>query len=148
MKYQVGCIVYCKFQDGVKYLLLKRTQEKGGFWQYPCGKVEKTDVSLKDAIMRELYEEVNITEDDVNAYFDSFFKFTIDKHYLTNADIEPIEESVFAIEIDMKTNLSLDNNLDFEHTEFSWFSYDEVLLKLKWNENKLAFQKFNSLLIR
>ncbi|RJX74397.1 8-oxo-dGTP diphosphatase MutT [Vibrio sinensis] len=49
-------------QDKSQIFITKRPDDKhkGGFWEFPGGKVE-VDESIEDAMARELYEEIGIT---------------------------------------------------------------------------------------
>lgn len=47
-----------------KFLLIERAKKEGQLlWAFPGGKVEPTDKTLEDAIIREVFEETNIVCD-------------------------------------------------------------------------------------
>ena len=61
---QVDVIVFHKFEDGYKYLMMKRTDERGGFWQPVTGGVEDGE-SIEQAAIREVYEETGYSRDEI-----------------------------------------------------------------------------------
>lgn len=146
-KVQVECIVYKKVGNNLEFLLLKRISKEGGFWQPPCGRLEKNDKSNLDAAYRELFEETGISRDQIINVIENVYYFVMDKHYLTQEPIDPIEEFVFAFEVPNKINVCIDKNIYVEHDEFRWVSFDDAIKLLKWNNNKEAYRKLNSILI-
>ncbi len=58
-------IIFKKENDIIKYLLLKRTEKDGGFWQPMTGTLNDGE-SLKECLMRELEEETGIEKKYTN----------------------------------------------------------------------------------
>ena len=143
---QLECIVFKRVNGSIEYLLMKRIQNKGGFWQPPCGGLEEGDKSNLDAAFRELKEEANINKEDVIKVLENVHEFTIDKHYLTKEPISPIHEFVFGFEVKKDFNISIENNIYPEHEEVKWVQFDKAISLLKWQNNKDAFVKINDLL--
>jgi 8-oxo-dGTP pyrophosphatase MutT (NUDIX family) len=143
---QLECIVYRKNGDKYEYLLLKRIPKKGGFWQPPCGKMEKNDETILDGCYREIEEESSITKDDIIKVLDNVHYFEINKHYLTGEPIPTVKEHVLGFEVTMDTNVSIEHNIYPEHDEYKWVSFEEAMVLLKWQNNKDAFVKLNELL--
>ncbi|MFP4401555.1 MAG: NUDIX hydrolase [Candidatus Woesearchaeota archaeon] len=141
---QLECIVYRRNNNKIEYLILKRTPEKGGFWQPVCGGLEKDDSSLLDGAFRELKEEANISKDDVMNIIKNVHYFEMTKHYLTGEPIPKVKEYVFGFEIYHEFEVSIDNNIYVEHTEFRWVDLNEALSLLKWENNKNAFKKLEN----
>jgi len=145
-KIQLECIVFRKKGSKYEFLLLKRIAEKGGFWQPPCGGMDGTDKSLLDAAYRELSEEANISKKDVLKIFDKVHYFEINKHYLTGEPIPPIKEHVMGFEVKPDFTPTITKNVYVEHDKMRWVGFEDALQLLKWENNKEAFRKLNSLL--
>ena len=54
-------IIFKRENNVIKYLLLKRTKEDGGFWQPMTGTLNNGE-SLESCLLRELEEETGIKE--------------------------------------------------------------------------------------
>ena len=143
-KFQVEALIFRKLNDSYEFLLLKRIAKKGGFWQPPCGRVE--DESIMDAAYREIFEETGIKKDQITDVIEKVHYFVMDKHYLTEEPIEPVEEFVFAFEVPRDIKVNIENNIYVEHEEFKWVSFDEAIKLLKWDNNKDAVKKLNEIL--
>jgi dATP pyrophosphohydrolase len=144
---QLECIIFRRTDNSFEFLILKRIPEKGGFWQPPCGGLEDGDQSKLDAAYREIYEETGILKTQIIQVFENVHHFIMDKHYLTQEPINPIEEFVYGFEVPKNIQIIIDNNIYTEHDEFRWVSIDEALKLLKWGDNKEAFKKLYSILI-
>ncbi|MHA1407860.1 MAG: NUDIX hydrolase [Candidatus Heimdallarchaeaceae archaeon] len=146
MQYRIpkSILVYPVRLDGDiwKVLLLKRTQDRGGFWQGVTGHLEGKERPI-DAAKRELLEETS---------FIPKFMFSVDYSYAipvseNEKDIFPpgttnIQEDVFVARIDQPDDPTIDPN---EHEAWKWFSFEEAEKMLIWEENKIALriaQKF------
>ena len=121
---QVEVIIFKKTKKAdIKYLMLKRNQQKGGFWQPITGNV-KIGETFEQAAIRELKEETDISDiiRIINTgYSFDFFDDNREQH-----------EKVFAVEVadGVKVVLSA------EHTEFQWAKKNECLSKyLKYPGN-------------
>lgn len=132
---QVEIIIFKVVHDKILFLLLKRNQQKGGFWQPVTGGVEGEE-SLSQAVSRELQEETGITQ---------YLRIIKDVYYFefnTN-ECGILKEHVFGIEITPDINIEISP----EHTESRWCSLGEALELLKYDSNKIAFEKLYSFLI-
>ena len=143
---QIECIVFRKNKGLFEFLLLKRIPEKGGFWQPPCGGLEKSDISKLEAAYRELLEEANLKKENIIRVIEDVDIFEINKHYLTGEPIPTITEYVFGFEVNPDFAVSIHNNIYLEHETFEWVPFDKALSLLKWENNKVALQKLNQLL--
>ena len=120
-----------------EYLLLKRTEERGGFWQGVTGHPEGKE-SIEQAASRELLEETGF----IPAFIlktDYSYKIKVEEKF---KDIYPkgtkeIDEYVFVARIDQDDFPHID---EFEHTEWKWCSYEEAMNLLYWKENKKALE--------
>lgn len=143
---QLECIIFRRINNSFEFLLLKRIPKKGGFWQPPCGGLEQGDKSKLEAAYREIYEETRIKKNQIIQVLENVHHFVINKHYLTQEPIDPIEEFVFAFEVPNSTKINI-NNIDTEHNEYRWVSYNDAIGLLKWENNKNAFKKLYNILI-
>lgn len=122
---------YCKVKSQVFFLLLKRSSNKRykGQWRMVGGKVEENESANKTAI-RELKEETGLNPSN-------FWTLpTINQFYEPKLD-EIFSIPVFACEIN-----SLDEpiNLDDEHSDYKWFTNDEIKTLYLWPEQERIIQ--------
>lgn len=143
---QVLCFVFRKKNEDYEFLLLKRISEKGGFWQPPSGGMEISDGSFLETAVRELKEETSISKEKINQIIEKVYSFEINRHYLTGQQIDPIEEQVFGFEVSADIKISIDNNLEREHEDFIWVTFEDALKLLKWDNNKDALKKLINIL--
>lgn len=130
---QVEIIVFKIVNQVIFYLLLKRNQAKGGFWQAITGGVHEGE-DIASAVIRELAEETGIT-DYLKIYNEvHFFEFQSEGYGV-------LKEYVFGIEIAPETMITLSS----EHTDMKWCNLTEALKLLKYESNKTAFRKLNDL---
>ncbi|PIY93301.1 MAG: NUDIX pyrophosphatase [Candidatus Magasanikbacteria bacterium CG_4_10_14_0_8_um_filter_32_14] len=126
---QVEIIVYKIKNNQPLFLLLKRIESRGEFWQ-PITGGANDDETLEDAAKRELMEETQIK---------NYLNFINKVHYF-EFDIEihgRIKEYVFAVEVNEKTEVVLSD----EHEEKKWCNFEESLKLLKYENNKEGFRK-------
>ena len=116
-------IIYCRIKDGHKYLILKRSEIDGGYWQPVVGTV-KEEESIIQCMLREIGEEVGIKEVvEVSKQLYNFSWERDDQVYL---------EFVYAIEIDEKASITLSE----EHDEYLWLDFNDAVKKVKYDSNK------------
>ena len=132
MNIQVEVIVYVEIQGTIQYLLLKRNELKGGFWQPITGGVE-ADEYILDAVKRELTEETGIIEKNIDFIKDLNYVF----YFQENNKL--YEERVFAVKLSESPCIYLSD----EHVDFKWCTYNEAMMMLKWKDNKNALQLLN-----
>lgn len=133
-KIQVEIIVFKVIEGKILFLLLKRNEQKGCFWQPITGGVHDEETLVR-AVNRELQEETGITEylhiiNDVH-----YFEFETEEYGL-------LKEYDFGIQVSPDANIKLSP----EHTEMKWCSLEESLNLLKYENNKTGFKKLFSLL--
>jgi 8-oxo-dGTP pyrophosphatase MutT (NUDIX family) len=110
---QVGCAV---IYHNNKLLLLKKT--KGTFkdkYEFPGGKKENLDISIKYCVKRELLEEIGC-----ESYVENLIHFEkIPKeHFNTEQDI-----LLYFYKVKLKNyNITLSD----EHSDFKWVTFDEA----------------------
>ena len=143
---QVECIVFRNDHGKIQYLLLKRIPKKGGFWQPPCGGVEKEDESLIHAAYREMQEEAGIQKGDILRVIENVHQFTMYNDYLSGEESPPLTEYVFGFEVKPDTVVKIDQNKSIEHEDITWTGYEEAIKLLKWEDNKNAFRALHKIL--
>ncbi len=134
---QVQCIIYRKANDGYEYLILKRTPERGGWWQTVTGGVEDSDINLRSTCIREIAEEISVKKRAIINITDEIYLF----QYYNDGIM--YSEYVYGFEVDPETEININNNIYPEHTEFKWVSLNKALKYLEWKSNKIAFTKLS-----
>jgi dATP pyrophosphohydrolase len=116
-------IIYRKKDGNFEVLLLKRTPERGGFWNVVNGTLELNE-SIVECKKRELMEEVGI-QDGVH-WNDEIYRFSFPyKDYV-------IVVIVFSTEVSETQRVIIND----EHTEFRWVSFDEATDMLQFDDDK------------
>lgn len=105
------------------FLLMKRTSERGGFWQPLTGKVEPPE-NIRHAIEREVGEETGITE-YLELYDPGYAFYFKDKKHSNR-------EHIFGLRVSPDAVVKISD----EHDTLVWDNYEEAIKKLTWDENK------------
>ncbi len=112
-----------------EYLMLKRTEETGGFWQGVSGAPEGKEKIL-NAAKRELLEETGFTPEII---FKIEYEFTIKNpasvSTLYAPGVDSIPVYVFIARIDPSQEPRTD---PIEHTHWQWCDFKSALEKLYW----------------
>lgn len=130
---QIEGIVFQRQSGAIKYLALKRSAAKGGFWQPLTGGIH-TGEDTRAALIRELGEELGLIEDQYKIW---------DLHYsfeFTHSSGKTLSEQVYGIEL--KSNQAI--KLSDEHTDSRWLSFAAARQLFKWDTNKEALAKLNA----
>lgn len=117
-----------------RYLLLKRSPAKGGFWQSVSGRREARDASFSDAVDREVREETGF-EPQATIDLGWSTNFTLPKNRIWRLH-------AFAVEVASITA----PRLSVEHIEFRWLPYADAHVLLYWQDNKEALRRLVMLL--
>lgn len=131
-------VFVCNRSNGkTRYLLLRRTDERGGFWQPVTGGVEEGE-SWEEAAAREVREETGISGPLVDLNFKHTFAvhprfWPMNPHYTMKVNLE----AAFLIETTHE-RVTLDSR---EHQEYAWLEYDEAMSRLVWDGNKQALER-------
>ena len=130
--------------DKWEYLLLKRVEDRGGFWQGVTGAPEKKEKIL-EAAKRELLEETGFIAEII---FKVDYTYMIDvkdvKGSMYAPDIDEIPEYVFMARVHEDSIPVID---PIEHTEWKWCTFEEAIELLRWIENKKALEVVRSVLV-
>ena len=125
-----------------QYLLLRRIQPRGGFWQGITGAVELGE-ALDDAAVRELSEQAALTPIRL---------LPVGYHYRLPAkrdaaalslDSQHITEHAFLALLSAKVDPTLDPT---EHDAWDWFTYKDALMWLRWPEDIEALKRCERLI--
>ena len=108
-------------------LILKRTAERGGWYQPISGGIEKNETTL-EAIKREIFEETGI--ENIKNFYDLNYNFT----FTAPISKKKMMDICFAIEID---NL-IEIRLSQEHEKYIWCTEKQAKELLKWKYNLIA----------
>jgi len=112
-------VVACLVEYQEKFILLHRQNNKihGDKWGQPAGKVDDSDESNSDAMIRELREETGIEANKEDLiFYKTFFVSHPDRDFLYHYFVLILKE-------EPKIILS-----EKEHKGFSWVTTDEALL--------------------
>jgi dihydroneopterin triphosphate diphosphatase len=136
-KNQVEAIVFKRLATGQSlFLMLKRTPERGGFWQPVTGNVEEGE-AFESAALREVREELGITANI--QLLDTGYSYEF-----TDNNLDQFER-VFGVEV----SVDQDVKLSLEHTEYCWVSKNDALnVYLKYPGNKEGLRCLCDMLVR
>lgn len=126
---QINCIVFKKESNEYKFLLLKRREDRGGFWQAITGGVKQGEQDI-EAVIRELQEETGIINYKRLLNLNYFFSFNLPQ-------FGDLVENCYAVEISLETEIIM----SAEHTEYKWLGLNEIIDLLKYEANKEAFRR-------
>lgn len=133
---QINCIVFKKEDGEYKFLVLKRREDRGDFWQSVTGGVEEGENQIA-ALKRELKEETGIGEYQKIINLKYSFSFSL-------PHLGELVENVYAVEVSPETEIFLSP----EHIEYRWVFFEEALSLLKYEANKEGFRKIWKILGR
>jgi dATP pyrophosphohydrolase len=116
----------------LRFLLLKRIPEKGGFWQPISGGIEEEETPV-DTLRREITEETGIV--DFVRVIDLYYSFT--HRTFKNGVLMTMRDFSFAVEVKEEATVNLSN----EHLEYKWCDIEEAKQLLNWEPGLTALQK-------
>ena len=125
----IQSIVYRKKGQEWEILLLKRTAERGGFWNVVNGTLELQESAI-DCRTRELFEETGIR--DAISWSGEIHRFSFPYHDTVFVVV------VFAVKVPKNQGVVIND----EHTECKWVGFDEAMGLLKFDDDKTALQNF------
>ena len=127
---QINVVCFTKSQahgDDLQILVLKRNQQKGGFWQTITGGVHVGE-NLHNAAKREVMEEIGLSDNDARLFPTTLsYSFMGDDGYV-------LKEYVFGCEISDSSKIHISD----EHDSFEWIPPREALNRVAWEGNKKA----------
>ncbi|MCL4360839.1 NUDIX domain-containing protein [Candidatus Dependentiae bacterium] len=104
----------------IKYLVLNAVS---GYWDFPKGKVEENE-ELIDTAKRELFEEAGIEVDIIPGFQEQISYMFRDK------DKELVSKKVVYFLGKAKSDIV---KISYEHVDFKWLPYNEVLKQLTFH---------------
>ena len=137
-KKKIQVIIFKKRDSSIEYLSLKLNQKRGGLWQPITAKVEEKE-NLKEALIRELKEEVNV--ESYERIIENIYEFTYP------GKSENFIETVFAVQIKEKTLIDINKNPCDEHVDYLWSSYDGTFELYEYYTQKEALTKLHKILL-
>ena len=139
MRIPIQVLIYPvrKTNEKWEYLMLKRVDNRGGFWQGVTGAPENNE-TLSEAAKRELYEETGYSQLDL-IKTDVSYIIPMEERWL---DIYPkgtkeIPEYLFIAKIHQPGPPKID---PIEHNDWKWCSYGEAMNLLSLDDNKKALE--------
>lgn len=132
---KVQGVIYAEENKKRNYLIIKRCENDGGFWQGITGTVEEGEL-LEDCLTREIKEELGIEKEDIAKISQILQTIQWRKQ---NGFV--ITEYVYAVKIDRGQEILLSD----EHVEYKWCDFDEAYdtLGKENNKNTLKFVNIN-----
>lgn len=131
--------LFRRSDDGLEFLLLKRTERGGGFWQGVSGAPEWGESDTEGAV-REVLEETRFSIADslrqIGFRYELFREGDPDEEQwerLYGPDVAAIPEEVYVAEVPDDTDPVL---APHEHDAFRWCSFEEALEHLAWEDNR------------
>lgn len=121
----VSAFVFRRERSGLSFLLMKRTPDRGGFWQSVSGRTKRKETA-EAAAARETREETGLKVlrvvyiDYLNAYYES-----------PRVHLEPC----FGVEVGAG-----EVRLSREHTEYRWLHAEAAVRRLRWAGNREALR--------
>lgn len=138
---QIEAIPYRINGRSVEYLALKRTKEKGGFWQPVTGGVKKGE-TIEQARDRETREELG-SGIKIKRIVSDVHYFEFEKRDRNNPEETlRMKEHVFGVELSEDSQIQLSR----EHSESRWGGYEETRNTYYWDANKDGLKKLNEIL--
>ncbi|MFA5131478.1 MAG: NUDIX domain-containing protein [Patescibacteria group bacterium] len=127
----IQTIIFKIHNNEPQFLLLKRNEGRGGFWNAVNGTMEMNE-NVGQCQRREILEETGISVFLNNS--DELYRFVF------NYKDIPTTVIAFASQID-ENQVVLINE---EHTEYGWFDFNEAVKILKFEDDKKSLEASNN----
>ncbi len=128
---KVQGVMYSKSKDKLEYLIIKRCEADGGFWQGVTGTLEEGE-TLNDCLIREIKEELGITKIKNISSLKQTLQWAKKTGFM-------ITEYVFAVKLDKRVKVTLSE----EHDEYKWCGFNEAYNTLGKDNNKNTLKLIN-----
>lgn len=129
-----GAVLYLNDEGPeIKYLILNYSY---GHWDFPKGNIEEGETEL-DTVFREISEETGIT--DIRII--QGFRQQISYKYRKKSKL--VNKAVIYYLAETKSKQVV---LSFEHNNFGWYTFDQALVKLSFENSKKVLRSANQVL--
>ena len=124
--------VVIRKRDRKEVLLLHYTPPKS-YWETIIGNVNRNE-SVEEGLKRELMEVISLGDTDLikTSYLSSFEYEKNKNHY---------KEDIFLVEVSRNFIPDIGHNPDGEHNAYGWFSSEEALKLVPWQNMKDSIAK-------
>jgi dATP pyrophosphohydrolase len=133
----VQVVVFAETGQGRAYLLLRRVQSHGSFWQPVTGSLEG-DETHAEAAVREVYEETGYRPqvgELIELGVVNVFEIAPQWRVKYAPGVTHNEEVCFALQV-AEQDVVVD---PIEHDAYAWVDYDTALEMIYWDSNRRAF---------
>jgi 8-oxo-dGTP pyrophosphatase MutT (NUDIX family) len=134
----VQVVLYAEEGDRRLYLLLKRVEEHGGFWQSVTGSLEGGE-TYRQAAVREVREETGLVCREgelLGLHLTNVFEIAPQWLFQYAPGVTHNEEVCFAVPV-QRGEVRLDAR---EHVAFAWLGYEPALALFRWESNRKALR--------
>src|SRR5262245_13668919 len=134
----IQVVIFADREAERRYLLLKRVESHGGFWQSVTGSLE-ADETHRAAAVREVQEETGlaISEDElIDLGVINRFEIAPQWRHKYAPGVTHNEEVCFALRT-RQCDVRLDAG---EHEAYVWEPYERAIVMLYWESTKRAFE--------
>ncbi|WP_055522676.1 NUDIX domain-containing protein [Streptomyces graminilatus] len=141
--FQVLVLPYRQTEGGLLYALFRRLD--GAYWQGVAGGGEAGEAPLQ-AARRETAEEAGLAGDFEFIELDaraSIPVVSVTGEFTWGPEVLVLPEYAFGVRADA-SELALSS----EHTEYSWFSFNEAMSAVRWDSNRTALWELDHRLRR
>ena len=128
---KVQGVMYSKNNDKIEYLIIKRSEKDGGFWQGVTGTLEEGE-KLKECLIREIKEELGIVNINKISEIEETIQWAKKTGFM-------ITEYVFSVELDRNINITLSE----EHDDYKWCDFNDSYQLLGKDNNKNTLKMIN-----
>ena len=128
---KVQGVIYSKNNDKIEYLIIKRSEKDGGFWQGVTGTLEEGE-KLKECLIREIKEELGIVNINKISEIEETIQWAKKTGFM-------ITEYVFSVELDRNINVTLSE----EHDDYKWCDFNDSYQLLGKDNNKNTLKMIN-----
>jgi dihydroneopterin triphosphate diphosphatase len=139
----IQVVIFAEIEKQQEFLLLKRIQSHGGFWQSVTGSLEDNETH-RQAAVREVFEETGIhcnAEELIDLELTNIFEIAPQWRSKFAQDVTHNEEICFALQVE-KCEVRLDA---LEHQDYLWLDAERAYAMFYWSSNKKALAKFITL---
>lgn len=131
---KVQGVIYAEENKKRDYLIIKRCEKDGGFWQGVTGTVEEGEF-LAECLIREIKEELGVEKEDIAKISQILQTIQWKKQ---NGFV--ITEYVYAVQINRRQKIQLSD----EHVEYKWCDFNEAYDALGKENNKNTLKLVNT----